>query len=67
MIRISTSGLRDLPVLRVHHARVCVVEDTDPTPPDQISWCKVVRAPSRPFGQKTNLLSHHHQGFGIVT
>jgi hypothetical protein len=28
---------------------------------------KVVRAPIRPFGQKTNLLSHHHQGFGIVT
>jgi hypothetical protein len=23
--------------------------------------------PSRPFGQKTNLLSQHHQGFGIVT
>jgi hypothetical protein len=22
---------------------------------------------SRPFGQKTNLLSQHHQGFGIVT
>ena len=48
-------------------ARVCVVEDTDPTPVDQISWCKVVRAPSRPYGQKTNLLSQHHQGFGIVT
>jgi hypothetical protein len=47
--------------------RVCVVEDTDPTPVDQISWWKVVRAPSRPFGQKTNLLSQHHQGFGIVT
>jgi hypothetical protein len=38
--------------------------DTDPTPVDQISWCKVVRAPSRPFGQKTNLLSQYHQGFG---
>jgi hypothetical protein len=23
--------------------------------------------PSRPFGQKTNLLSQHHQGFGITT
>ena len=33
----------------------------------RISWWKVVRAPSRPFGQKTNLLSQHHQGFGIVT
>jgi hypothetical protein len=44
-----------------------VVEDTDPTPVDRISWWKVVRAPSRPFGQKTNLLSQHHQGFGIVT
>jgi hypothetical protein len=51
----------------VHHAHVCVVEDTDPSPVDRISWFKVVRAPSRPFGQKTNLLSHHHQGFGIVT
>jgi hypothetical protein len=48
------------------HARVSMVEDTDPTPVDRISW-KVVRAPSRPFGQKTNLLSQHHQGFGIVT
>jgi hypothetical protein len=42
-----------------------VVEDTDPTPVDQISWWKVVHTPRRPFGQKTNLLSHHHQGFGI--
>ena len=49
------------------HARVCVAEDTDPSPVDRISWWKVVRAPSRPFGQKTNLLSQHHQGFGIVT
>jgi hypothetical protein len=49
------------------HVHVCVVEDTDPTPVDQISWCKVVRVPSRPFGQKTNLLSQYHQGFGIVT
>jgi hypothetical protein len=41
---------------------VCVwVEDTDPTPVDPISWCKVVCAPNRPFGQKTNLLSQHHQ------
>jgi hypothetical protein len=30
----------------VQHARVCVVEDTDPSPVDQISWCKVVRAPT---------------------
>jgi hypothetical protein len=51
----------------VHHACVCVVEDTDPTPVDQISWCKVVHTPSRPFGQKTNFLSQYHQGFGIVT
>jgi hypothetical protein len=36
------------------HARVCVAEDTDPSPVDRISWWKVVRAPSRPFGQKTN-------------
>jgi hypothetical protein len=49
------------------HARVCVAEDTDPSPVDRISWWKVVRAPSRPFGQKTNLLSQHQQGFGIVT
>jgi hypothetical protein len=52
-------------------AHEMLVKDTDPSPVDQISWswswCKVVRAPSRPFGQKTNLLSHHHQGFGIVT
>ena len=27
-----------------------------PTPVEQISWCKVVRVPSRPFGRKTNLL-----------
>ncbi len=53
---------------RVQNCRnVCVVEDTDPTPVDQISWWKVVRAPSRPFGQKTSLLSQYHQGFGIVT
>ena len=51
----------------VQHARVCVVEDTDPSPVDRISWWKVVRAPSKPFGQKTNLLSQHQQGFGIVT
>jgi hypothetical protein len=51
----------------VRHARVCVVDDTDPNPVDQISWCKVVRVPSRPFGKKTNLLLQHHQGFGIVT
>jgi hypothetical protein len=37
-----------------------------PPAPPIVSPCKV-RAPSRPFGQKTNLLSHHHQGFGIVT
>ncbi len=49
------------------HVLVCVVEDTDPTPVDQISWCKVVHTPIRPFGQKTNLLSQHHQAFGIVT
>jgi hypothetical protein len=46
-----------------HIALACVI----PTPVDQISWCKVVHTPNRPFGQKTNLLSHHHQGFGIVT
>jgi hypothetical protein len=50
----------------VQHDRVCVVEATDPTPQDQISWWKVVRTPNRPFGQKTNLLSQHHQGFGIA-
>jgi hypothetical protein len=50
-----------------HHVHVCVVEDTDPTPVDQISWWKVLRVLSRPFGQKTNLLSQYHQGFGIVT
>ena len=53
--------------VRALHARVCVFEDTDPTLVDQISWYKVVRAPNRPFGQKTNLLSQHYQGFGIVT
>ncbi len=53
--------------LGARHARVCVTEDTDPSPVDRISWWKVVRAPSRLFGQKTNLLSHHQQGFGIVT
>jgi hypothetical protein len=36
-------------VVGARHARVCVVEDTDPTPVDQISWCKVVRVPRRPF------------------
>jgi hypothetical protein len=51
----------------VRHTRVCVVEDTDPTPVDQISWCKVVLEPNRPFGQMTNSLSQYHQGFGIVT
>jgi hypothetical protein len=49
------------------HARVCEVEDSDATPVDQISWCKVLRAPSRPFGQKTSLFSQHQQGFGIAT
>ncbi len=49
------------------HARVCVTEDTDPSPVDRISWWKVVLTPSRPFGQKTNLLSQHQQVFGIVT
>ncbi len=49
------------------HHREGMVEDTDPTPVDQISWCKVVHVPNRPFGQKTNLLSQHHQGFGIMT
>ena len=24
-------------------------------------------SPDTPFGQKTNLLSQHHQGFGITT
>jgi hypothetical protein len=48
-------------------AYVCVAENTDPSPVDRISWWKVVRAQSRPFGQKTNILSQHHQGFGIVT
>jgi hypothetical protein len=41
-------------VVGVRHASVCVVEDTDPRPVDRISWWKVVRAQSRPFGQKTN-------------
>ena len=49
------------------HVRVCEVEDTDRSPEDQISWWKVVRVPNRPFGQKTNLMSQHHQGFGIAT
>ena len=49
------------------HARVCEVEESDPPPVEQISWCKVVHVPSRPFGEKTNLLSQHHQGFGIAT
>jgi len=49
------------------HDHVCVVEDMDPSPVDRISWWKVVREPIRPFGQKTNLLSQYHQGFGIVT
>ena len=35
----------------VRHALVCVTEDTDPSPVDRISWWKVVRTPSRPFGQ----------------
>ena len=28
------------------HARVCEVEDTDPTPVEQISWYKVVHVPN---------------------
>jgi hypothetical protein len=31
-------------VVGAHHPHVCVVEDTDPTPVDQISWWKVLRA-----------------------
>jgi hypothetical protein len=38
---------------------VCEVEDTDLTTVMQISWWKVVRAPNRPFGQKTSLFSRH--------
>jgi hypothetical protein len=51
------------------HEMLAEVEnwDTDSSPVDRISWWKVVRTPSRPFGQKTNLLSQHQQGFGIVT
>jgi hypothetical protein len=41
------------------HARVCEVEDTDATPVTQISWCKVVRAPSRPFGLKERPVCTH--------
>ena len=41
------------------YALVCEVEDTDRSAVEQISWCKVVHVPSRPFGQKTNLLSQH--------
>ena len=44
---------------------MCEDEDTDRSPVEQMSWYKVV--PNRPFGQKTNLLSQYHQGFGIVT
>ncbi len=53
--RLTMRGGRS--AVGARHARVCVVEDTDPSPVDRISWWKVVRAPSRPFGQKTNLLS----------
>ncbi len=54
--------------LLVHGMLACAwPRTTDPSPVDRISWWKVVRAPSRPFGQKTNLLSQHHQGFGILT
>jgi hypothetical protein len=53
LVEFDNCGLRD-------HRREGMVEDTDPTPVDQISWCKFVLTPSRPFGQKTNLLLHHH-------
>ncbi len=51
----------------VDKRHVYEVEDTDPTPVEQISWYKVVHTRIRPFGQKSNLLSQHHQGFGIAT
>jgi hypothetical protein len=69
-VRFQRRSLREGRLCEVaQDAHVYVVEDTDPTPVDQISWCKVVHTPSRPFGQNTNLhlLSHHQQGFGIVT
>ena len=49
------------------HARVSEVEETDRSPTEQISWWKTAHVPIRPFGQKTNLLSQDHQGFGIMT
>jgi hypothetical protein len=47
--------------------KYCLVTFTRCRFRSQLLWYKVVLTPNRPFGQKTNLLSQYHQGFGIVT